>query len=484
MGNPDSSTATITVTVQDTIGHGVANQQVSWTTTLGTITALSITNQDGHAIAYLSAQTQAGVAQVTAYTPGVQDTLSFGVPIESGQPSSIQLTSNFNSIQVQGTGGQESATLTASVFDGNGNPIYDGVRVDFHLLPPTPLDALFDNGLYYISAYTSSGQSMVSLNSGYTSGAVTVEAVTWMNWPDTTVEISAIKSNIIIASGPPYNINVDYGDEAQPAEGTNTFGCALKIPVNARVVDSLGNNVSAGTAVFFTVTVVDPGDLSIWYNPDHAHIYPSAIIQDTSGIAYTFLYFNSEDTYCKVDIVAQCNRPDSSIAQDVAYAVELPLYGGTLELSVTPQAWYFGGLCVMRVSAVLFDDFLYPINNARITFSNSMGMFFNADSAEAAVTTLPNQWYTNGHWRFDQYTGPNPIDSINYYLPEGDFHQYDGEAKLFMRAEEVENVAANPDYPGVFLDALTPTTIGEVNAELAGSNISTDPVNVTFNRVP
>jgi|GEM_PF-862882 len=469
---------TMQVTVKDTSGNGVPSQQVTWTTSLGTVTSMSITDNSGIATAYLSPQTQAGVAQISVSCLGVADTLRFGYPILSTYPSSIQISSNVNSIQVQGTGGQEAAALSASVFDPNGNPVPDSILVAFELLAPIPGGAHFDNGLPMDSAFTSNGVAMVSLNSGTVSGPLKVQATTWMDWPSMNNPISATKSNIVIASGPAVAIDIDSEADAQP--GLADPSATLKVGVSARVQDAYGNNVSAGTAVFFSV---DPETVSIWQGP-YGNIIGASSVVDTSGVATTYLFYNSEATFKSVEVIAQCTSAGSVLITD-SKIVNLPIYGGTLDLNLLPNSWYFGSTAVIKVEATLKDDLLMPIDNGRIVFSNSMGLFFCADSSVAGAA-LTNGWFTtlnqNDIWRFEMYTGPNPIDGINNFVPG--FHQNQGQAILFMRAQEYASTGITPEYPAVFTDPITPQEICEVSVDLAGSEVSSDPENVTFRRTP
>ena len=466
---------TIVVTVQDTTGNGVPGKQVSWETSLGTINSMSITNNVGQATAYLSPQTEAGVAQISAYTAGVGDTLRFGYLIMSGYPSSITLSASTNSIHVQGTGGQEAAALTAAVFDPNGNPVPDEILVAFELLAPVPEGAHFDNGLQMDSSFTSNGTAMVSLNSGLSSGPVKVQAVTWMDWPSTNNPISATKSNLVIASGPPHSIDIDYNSDPSEALGEPT--AALKIGVSARIQDIYGNNVSEGTAVFFSV---DPETLNIWHGP-YAHVIGSASVVDSSGVAYNNLYYNSEATFKKTTLVAECVGAGVVLISDEAI-VTLPLFGGEVQLEAVPNAWYFGNTGIIKVVATVKDDLLNPINNAKVIFNNSGGLYFNADSI-AAGSNLTPFWNQQPIWRFEQYSGPTPIDSINYSSLMNDFIQENGQAILFMRAEELE-LSTTPIYPGVFVDNISSQVVVEVSAALTGSEVSSDPENVTFRRFP
>lgn len=480
--NVGGSPATITATVKDTVGNGVPNQEVYWSTDLGSITLLSVTNQDGQTSAILDPQTQAGVALVTAKVSGLQDSLVIGVPILPNVASSIQLSSEFDQLQIQGTGGQESTPLIATVKDANGNNVANGVSVYFRLIN-YPAGTRFDNGEIVDTAATNAGEARVSLNSGWESGPVRVRAVTFLDTAQTD-SIFAEKSNINISSGDPYIIDIDYSNSPQEA-GLNMHGASLMIEVSARVFDEYGNNVSQGTAVFFSIG--PDSTMSAWYGPEHAHIDGTSIIEDTTGTAFTLLYYNSEDTYSMIDIIAECIGADSTV-QDVADSVKLPLFNGRLELIVQPPSHFFTSVhptAYMKVIATLFDGTESPINNARLTFGTSMGLYFCCDSATCRQTLTAN-WFPGplGYWRFEQDTGPNPPDpqhgGFNQSSPQY-FHQLDGQAIMWMRAEEM----ATAYYPGVFTDPLTPNTAGDVSATLTNDpSVSSDPVTVTFIRQP
>jgi adhesin/invasin len=468
----------IYATVVDTAGNGVPSKSVYWEATLGNVPVLTITDSLGHTMALLDPQTQAGVSIVTAKVPGLQDSLVVGVPIISGFPSSIQLSSDLDQLQVQGTGGQESAALIATVKDPNGNNVPDGIKVHFELLPVVPEGATFDNNTTMDSSVTYNGEARVSLNSGIGSGPVRLRATTWKDWPDRTQPISAEKSNITIASGPPETIDIDHSSTPEEA-GANIHGASLKFEVSARVTDTYGNNVSQGTAVFFSI---GQDSISPWYGPMFSHIDGTSTIEDSTGTAYTYLYYSSEGTFSACDIIAWCNRPDSTYATDIADSVVLPLWDGRMELSVDPESHFFTALfprAVMKVTATLFDGFDNPINNAKVQFANSLGMFFCCDSASANVGNLGPSWYPGsfGWWRFIQYTGPNPPPDLNQN--PASFSQQDGQAIMFMRAEEM----ASTYYPGVFTDPMTPEVVGEIHCVLVSDpSISSDPVSVTFRR--
>ncbi|NQS99277.1 MAG: hypothetical protein HQ591_12560 [candidate division Zixibacteria bacterium] len=474
----DGPPAAITVAVLDAVGHGVPNQQVSWSATLGMITSLSLTDNLGYAAAYLSPQLESGTAVVSASTPSIADTLFFGVIIYPDLPYSIDLSSDVDQISVQGLGGQESAFLTAEVFDNYGNPVQDNIMVVFELMSSIPEGTAFDNGLSIDSSFIYEGEAIAVMNSGTEPGNAQVRATTWRDWPSQNEPIISQNLNITIL-GPPAAIIINVSGEPYVAE-PNPFGANLKFETSALVLDENGIGLE-GVEVTFSLGPEDSSLWTQWYNPNSA--YPALdVITDSSGVAYGHIYYNSEYTFNMLDIIARCESQGDTI-EDIEEEVVLPLYEGQLYLDVTPFSYAFTNpydVCVMRVRTTLRDGLNNRINNAFILFSNDLGLYFFADSVIAASLPLPYNWIQMDICRFEMYTGPNPPDSINYQLPN--FNQDDGEAILFMRAEEVTNIYCNPPYPGVFIDPFTMIVACEIEAMVVGTGICSDPEIVMFSR--
>ena len=475
--------ALITAVVQDTVGNGVPSRQVTWTTNLGTITVLSLTDSAGYAHALIDPSTSAGVAMITAKVQGMLDSMTVGVPIISGYPSSIQITSDFDQLQVQGTGGQESCSIIATVKDPNGNNVPDGIVVHFTILAPILAGVQFDNNTLMDSSVTNAGQALVSLNSGSESGPVRVRALTWSDidtvWIDTLTfhvredTIKAEKSNITIVSGDPQSIDLSLSGDPEQIGSSGSY----KSEVSARVQDSYGNNISAGTSVFFWIdsTYVNP-----WQGPQHAHIDGSATIVDSTGIATTLIYYNTENMLSYATVIARCVRNDGTYAED-SETFQMPAFEPELSLSVIPGGFTFNpptfAVAVLKCTATLLDGAGIPINNAKICFSSSLGMFFCADSASASIPTMGFGWYPGIYWRFIQYTGPNPPPDLTQ---SPTFYQEIGQAILWMRAEEENSTY----YPGVFNVPLVTNIACEISAYMvADPSINSDPVSIDFRRV-
>ncbi len=426
----------IYVAITDSSNWGVGrNHPVYWSTTLGTIDALSQTDSNGVAYARLNAQTEAGLAQVVVKTAGIQDSLSLGIPINPDPPNSIVITSNVDQIQVQGTGGIESAILTAIVVDVGGNNVLDGFPVRFEVRQPSP-DVLFGNGLDTITVSTSSGEARVSLNSGVRSGPVRLRATTFRDTTTMTDSIWSEVTNINVVSGQPYYIDIDASYDPQ-----NPAGAELTMAVTARVQDVYGNNVSAGTAVFFSVDTTLQNN---WHGP-FAHIDGSATVLDSTGVATTTLEYTSGATFKYVDVWAMCTTIGGDSITDMEI-MQLPLFEGELGLTVIPGSFSFSqaDYCVLQVTATLIDGTNHLINNGRIVFINDIGASFCVDSTHAAnLTFWPPQNYGNQTlWRFIQYTGPEPPPLLRQPTT---LTQSDGQAISYMRAQ----LATQNGYPGV-----------------------------------
>ncbi|NOZ73997.1 MAG: hypothetical protein GXO90_01270, partial [FCB group bacterium] len=122
-----TNTANISAVVFQTATNGaIVNQEVEFSTSLGTITSPGITNSSGVATATLTAGIFPGTAMVIArFGTGLQDTTEIRL-LNSG-PNSLTLTATTISILADGL---SQSTITATVLDTLGNPV-DGSLVSF-----------------------------------------------------------------------------------------------------------------------------------------------------------------------------------------------------------------------------------------------------------------------------------------------------------------------------------------------------------------
>jgi len=251
--------------------------------------------------------------------------------------------------------------------------------------------------------------------------------------------------------GPPATIAIGELGDVEPA-GENPWEALLTCRINVRVRDAQGFFVEELTPVFIEIDAPGVNAEPIFYT-------------DENGIAPVEIYYNSESTFNYFDLTAWCDSGTGMI-EETAENLQLPIYDGQVTIDVVPPSWlfFFGqDVCAHQVTATLSDGFGYLISNGQIHFANSLGMFFCTDYLEASGE-LQNGWLNSGNWVFEQLTDEN------------------GQAVLYMRAEEEANTSVIPNYPGVFVSPVIPQVIGEVEAYLEPENIFSDQTNVTYGR--
>jgi hypothetical protein len=166
---------------------------------------------------------------------------SSGSGSSSDTIASIEFTSAKSSIQVKGTGGIESAVLVATGYDELGNKIGAGTQIIFRILNgPHGGENLEDKGYGPDTVYTgTSGQALVTLNSGTISGTVELRAESGTIFSDVT--------RVTINAGPPAYLSL--GAEPLNIRGWDVVNVTSDIL--AMVDDIYGNPVQNGTAVYF-----------------------------------------------------------------------------------------------------------------------------------------------------------------------------------------------------------------------------------------
>lgn len=154
------ATSTITVFLYDVNKNPAKDGlRVLFETTIGTIDAFSLT-ENGAAKATLTSSTSLGAAQVTATHKTLTGTAN--VIFIPAAPARIVLSAIPSSVGIN-----ETSTITAIVYDANGNPVADGTQVTFETT----------SGSINSPAYTSGGIATTTLSRGAApAGAVTVKA--------------------------------------------------------------------------------------------------------------------------------------------------------------------------------------------------------------------------------------------------------------------------------------------------------------------
>ena len=296
---PDSTLVTFTAgeKFDDIDGNGIFTQGVD------TVIYDAISNDiwDPVGVITSTAYVTGGAGQATAtYTSGTEAVTVYvrATVMASGYDgyaeATIQLTPNA-SIQsislfcstvhmaVKGTGGIENATLYATGYDGNGNPVPEGLQIEFMILDG-PSDVHLGNtgtGPYY-SITNANGVATCPIASGEISGTVRIRAQA-----DTVLSIA---TQVMVHAGPPVNIIV-----ASEECNTPSFGLVNeRIGIVAVVSDVYHNPVADSTVVYFTC---DEGTMKAHENPT----------EEEEGVASTIWISGYEDPAADgiVEIIAE-----------------------------------------------------------------------------------------------------------------------------------------------------------------------------------
>jgi hypothetical protein len=252
VSNTTDGLAVVHATVTNTLGDGVENVRVRFTTTVGTIdrSVLSDANGETDATLVIPAGTPSGTATLRVTAGGLQLT-NISVPITNssgtptpgsgGQPAAIQfIDAQPTVIGVRGSGLPEQSVLTFQVTDTTGAP-RSGVTVMFSIA------RIADESITPNQATTDQdGKVQVTLTSGERALSEQVTAQV------TTVTTTLItRSNpVSILGGPPSQPNLSLAHRLANISGRVTFG--IQDQITAFVADRFGNPVPPGTAVNFT----------------------------------------------------------------------------------------------------------------------------------------------------------------------------------------------------------------------------------------
>jgi PKD repeat protein len=267
---PDTSD--ITAVVLDQQGNIVADgTAVTFQTLVGNLTdptkvgdiqlpTKSTVTLQGVAKVVLHAPADNDLATVTAQAGGVSNSVNviIGIGPGTGEPVFIEITAQPDSIQVKGTGGDESAWIQAAVRDAQGFP-YDDSKIGnpkdnirFEILTGPGggevLDAGADGRGTSVTTSTTGGIAAVALNSGTIPGTVRIRVFVLKDTDGNLLAapVEAISTPIGIEAGGPFSITI-YKDEGITNNADGTYSWTI----SAMVRDQYGNPVADETGVYF-----------------------------------------------------------------------------------------------------------------------------------------------------------------------------------------------------------------------------------------
>ena len=413
--------STVQVMVKDNDNYGVFGQEVQFRTDKGYLNpATAITDSSGIATARFHDGNAFGYATIEAVVGDVTESRQVyidGVPPQDVSSIGFDISDQVL-INVQGTGGTESIELVASLYDNTGQLINQAQTVWFELLS-APEGTNINNIGLMDSTISVLGKASVNINSGTHSGIVTCRVHTF-NLEN--VEISAQKSNIVVASGLINTVEFSIGGHSS---GVDMGSGIWKVEVSALLNDIEGNPVAPGTVVWF----------SLPENPEWASIIPQAFVNNQNamgdsleGVAYTYLNYNGSYTNETINV-----RIESGIGDIFEGELVLPIQNPVIDIAAVPlhidwdeynnpSDWRDHSAALSPyVEITVMDGQNNLISNQEIIFTTTLGVpvlptQFNMSPTNPSFTpAYTGMTDENGHlvqyFRFYKYECPPPVPS-------------------------------------------------------------------------
>ena len=295
--------------------------------------------------------------------------------------------------------------------DSNGNNVQRVYDVWFKFMSK-PEGTNINNVLYNttdsISVQSVGGVASVTLYAGNQSGTAAIKTYTYNSY---NIEISIIKSNIIVHSLAPEIIELSIGGiDSGENLGNGNWG----IEVSAIVTDIQGNPVQYGTAVWF----------SLPDNPGWASIEAGAYVGNVNangdslaGVAFTQLIY--EGAHTNDSLLIQAEAGTCFETEEFIMPLQFPILDGT----VVPQllVWIennpsYPDSLIATFMINLQDGQNNPIDNQQLIFYCDLGvpidMGTDNDNNPFTENTgiVSNQHgRINKEWIFYRYECPPPI---------------------------------------------------------------------------
>ena len=422
--------AKITSRLLNAMGNPVENVLISYESTLGFIPSVGnetdSTGVDSVEFTDLGDPTEVGVSEVTGsfIHPGFPDdnisnSLEIYIEDQSFQACAfIEIPpSNPGQIVVRDGGGVESTTIKAEIYDDAGNLIDTPTPVTFKLNPVLAGAYLEDAGESEVTIYTVNGIATVSVNSGTEPGVIRIEVDVDCD-EDGNVDLSASKSQAIIAAGAPYHIEPEYDPQSTESIG----GGFYQTEVGAIVYDKWYNPVECSTYVYWTIAPTPPDTLIDAFVQGISYTCNENMSSDTyDGVAYSSITY-STDAIGDIGLVsattfgangdtitAQINEGDGD-----AVMFFVP---GALTLLASTQYWDFTlptatDEAEITITAMLIDYYGNPVVNAPIAFSG-MGVSEWREVGYESYTDGSNDLALDGCFTWRDYGADDDPESLD-----------------------------------------------------------------------
>ena len=362
-------------------GNPISNVELYFESTNGYLSELSkLTDSTGNAEVEFSDTgdpNEIGVSTVSArYQHPVFGLVIDSVQItirdtSSGIPAYIQIPSSHpGEIMVVGGGGSESTDICARVYDENGVLVQTPYLVTFTLGPNIPEGANLNNAGIIDSAYSANGEACVSLNSGVAPGPIRVTAVLMYEGE----EISATAISVIIATGPPANIEAEY----DPLNTIPTGGGYYQTEASAMVYDLWYNPVADSTYVYWSMEPEPPNTLIEAFVEGVSYTGNPNLNGDSySGLAFTTIIYSTDaigDIGFVTALTFGVNGDTVSVRiNENEGETNMTFVPGTLVLSAASTYVDFTALGAstvqLNITGTLQDYYGNPVNGAPIAMN-------------------------------------------------------------------------------------------------------------------
>jgi len=321
------STSTITATVSYTGGY-IVSGTVSFTTTLGTLSALNATTDaDGKASVILTSSTTVGTPTVTATSDSISDTTT--VEFVPGSPFTVTVMADPSSITADGV---STSTITATVVDQYTNPVTDTTVVTFttsmgHICTTCGIDG-------QVTGTTTSGVATAILT-GTVTGMATITA-TANSISDTT--------NVTFTAGPPKVVTVTVD--------SSTISCGVTTTIRVTVTDEYHNVVTDTTPVTLTT------DLTV-------NTFP---LTETTKNGLVTATIHGDKAASGTITATTTGNVSGTTALTVTYSTPCTL---TLVSSLTTIV--ANGVDSATITATVIDACGNPVSSTTVLFTTSLG---------------------------------------------------------------------------------------------------------------
>ncbi|MBN2030886.1 Ig-like domain-containing protein [bacterium] len=324
------SQSEIRVKLVDQEGDPLANEIVTFTTNLGTVTDHDTTDANGWARTILTSGQQAGQATIHA-AYGKLASVFTSVNIFSSFEAQMQIEVEEESLLANGL---DATNITVTVLSDSAEPV-SGAHVSFTTTWGTIQPWVTTNP---------DGQGTVTLTSLASTG-------------DTTTTVTATY------------------DDLQVAVAVTFKGVQLSVTANPIAILADGESISAITAVLKeTTSQIALSDETVWFASDIGLI-PNSISTDSRGVAQVTITSSTQIGTAHVR-VTYGNAIKDSVAVEFQSVTEVSY--PIADISVSPSVLLANGVDQTTISVTVLDNDQKPVPNDLIRFVTTAGILESA----------------------------------------------------------------------------------------------------------